>query len=215
MFDIREVSWVVAIARAVLSVVVLAGALVILDLVIYLNSTNNSFDERVASAFRDSYDYGYTQTFDTTYQQAQAEAFEKGYDKGYELSQQTNVSKPVARLVETHNPTYAELTTFLAADDTHLKPYIDGHYVCFDYAADLNNNADAAGLQAAYVRLRSSDWGHAVVAFQTLDRGLVYIEPQSNAEVKLVIGEPYPWRQVGATSPLSASDPILAIEIIW
>ena len=215
MFDLRDVSWVVAITRAVLSVVVLAAALVILDLVVYFNSTSNSFDERVAAAFKDSFDYGYTQTFDATYQHAKAAAFDKGYDKGYELSQQVAVSQPVARLVKTHNPTYAEMMDFLAHDNTHLKPYIDGVYVCFDYAADMNNNADAAGIQAAYVRLRSNDWGHAVVAFQTTDRGLIFIEPQSNAEVKLVVGEPYPWSLVGAASPLSSSDPITAIELIW
>ena len=214
-FDLREVSWLVAIGRAVLSVILLAGAIVGINIFIYLDATNTTFDDRVADAFRDSYDYGYAQTFDTTYQKALTEGFDKGYIKGYEISQESNSAKPVSRLVQTHNPTYSELTDFLAADKTDSNAYIDGHYVCFDYAADVNNNADAAGIQAAYVRLRSTDWGHAVVAFDTVDRGLIYIEPQSDQEVKLVIGQPYPWRQVGATSPFTASDPILQIELIW
>ena len=214
-FDLREVSWPVAIGRAVLSVILLAGGLVAINIFIYLDATNSTFDERVAAAFRDSYDYGYAQTFDTTYQKALTEGFGKGYSKGYEISQDSNSVQPASRLVQTHNPTYSEMIAFLAADKTDSEAYIDGHYVCFDYAADVNNNADAAGIQAAYVRLRSSDWGHAVVAFDTIDRGLIYIEPQSDAEVKLVTGQPYPWRQVGATSPLSASDAILQIELIW
>ncbi|GEM_PF-2240466 len=214
-FDLREVSWLVAIGRAFLSVILLAGAIIAINIFIYLDATNSTFNERVAAAFRDSYDYGYAQTFDTTYQKALTEGFDKGYSKGYEISKAGNSSIPVSRLVQTHNPTFSELTAFLAADKTDSSAYIDGQYVCFDYAADVNNNADAAGIQAAYVRLRSSDWGHAVVAFDTVDRGLVYIEPQSDQEVKLVLGQPYPWRQVGATSPLSASDPILQIELIW
>ena len=215
MFDLREVSWVVAIGRAVLSVIVLAGGVVALDIVIYLNSANSTYNERVAAAFKDAYDYGYAQTFDVAYQEARNQAFDKGYSKGFEISQQSSSVRPVSRLVKTHNPTYKELMSFLASDNTDAHPYIDGQYVCFDFAADLNNNADAAGVQAAYVRLRSTDWGHAVVAFNTVDRGLVFIEPQSDAEVKLVIGQPYPWRQVKATSPFSASDEILEIELIW
>ncbi|MEK7354529.1 MAG: hypothetical protein AABZ77_08505 [Chloroflexota bacterium] len=214
-FDLREVSWPVAIGRAVISVILLTGALVAINIFIYLGATNSTFNERIAAAFRDSYDYGYAQTFDATYKKALTNGFDKGYSKGYEISQESNSTKPVSRLVQTHNPTYSELTAFLAADKTDSNTYVDGHYVCFDYAADVNNKADAAGIQAAYVRLRSTDWGHAVVAFDTVDRGLVYIEPQSDQEVKLVLGQPYPWRQVGATSPLSASDPIIQIELIW
>lgn len=215
MFDIREVSWVVALVRIVLSLVILAGGLIALDIVIYLNSANSTFEERVGAAFRDAYDYGYAQTFNATYQEAREEAFDRGYSKGYELSLKSDSKGPVSRLVETHNPTFSELMAFLADDKTDSKQYIDGEYVCFDYAAELNNNADAKGIQAAYVRLRSNDWGHAVVAFETTDKGLIYIEPQSDTQVDLVMGKPYPWRQVGATSPLSALDPILQIELIW
>lgn len=215
MFDLREVSWVVALIRVVLAVVILAGGLIALDVLVYLNAANSTFSERVNVAFRDAYDYGYAQTFDVTYQEAREEAFDRGYSKGYEISLKSASAEPVSRLVETHNPSYSELLAFLADDKTDAKPYIDGEYVCFDYAAELNNNADAKGIQAAYVRLRSEDWGHAVVAFETVDKGLVYIEPQSDTEVSLVLGKPYPWRQVGATSPLGSSDLILGIELIW
>jgi len=214
-FDLRDVSWTAAIGRIVLSIILIAGALVAINLFISLSATSSSFDDRVAAAFKDSYDYGYSQTFDTTYHKALTEGFDKGYNKAIEIVQTDNSTKPVSRLVKTHKPTYNEMMAFLDADPTHNKPYIDGQYVCFDYAADVNNDADAAGIQAAYVRLRSNDWGHAVVAFDTVDRGLVYIEPQTNAEVKLVIGQPYPWHLVGATTPLSANDPILEIELIW
>ncbi|MBI2850281.1 MAG: hypothetical protein HYX80_04465 [Chloroflexi bacterium] len=215
MFDFREVSWFVALIRIVLAVVILVGGLAALDVIIYLNAANGSFDDRVAAAFRDAYDYGYAQTFDATYQEARDEGFDKGYSKGYEISKKSAAGEPVSRLVETHNPTYSELMAFLAEDKTDGKPYIEGEYVCFEYAAELNNNADVRGLQAAYVRLRSDDWGHAVVAFETVDKGLIFIEPQSDSVVNLVVGQPYPWQQVGATSPLTATDPILEIELIW
>ena len=40
MFDYREVSWVVALARILLALVALIGGLAALDLVLYLDSTN-------------------------------------------------------------------------------------------------------------------------------------------------------------------------------
>src|SRR3990172_7856841 len=206
-FDLRDVRWLVAIGRAVLSVIILAGGLFGLNILIYLDSTNSSFSERVAAAFRDAYDYGYAQTFDTTFLEAREQAFDEGYSKGFEISKESTAAKPVSRLVKMHNPTYDELMQFLAADKTDENPYIEGEYVCFEYAADMNNNADAIGIQAAYVRLRSNDWGHAVVAFHTVDRGLIFIEPQSDAPVELVKGKPYPWREGGATNPLHPPPP--------
>ena len=55
--------------------------------------------------------------------------------------------------------------------------------MCADFAEMLHNNAEAAGWRAAYVLIRlgpSKSWptqgGHTLNAFQTPDRGLVYID---------------------------------------
>lgn len=213
--DLREVSWLVALGRVFLSMFVLLAAIVALDFMVYLGATSSTFNNRVAAAFSEGYDYGYAQTFNLAFQEAQIEGYDKGYSKGYEIVQGLESGKEVSRLVEMRNPTFRELIEFLAADKTDEKPFISGEYVCFDYAAELNNNADAAGIRAAYVRIRSEEWGHAVTAFETVDRGLIFIEPQSDSEVELIIGEPYPWWQVGATSPLGYSDNIVKIQIIW
>jgi hypothetical protein len=210
-----SVSWLVAIGRVFLALFVLAASIVALDFLVYLGATSATFHSRVAAAFSEGYDYGYAQTFDVAYQEAREEGYDKGYRQGYEIVQSIDAENKVAKLVKMHNPTFAELQAFLAEDKTDELPFVSGEYVCFDYTADLNNAADAAGIRSAYVRLRSKEWGHAVAAFETTDRGLVFIEPQSDTPVDLVIGEPYPWWQVGATSPLSYSDVILEIQIYW
>ncbi|MEE8419224.1 MAG: hypothetical protein V3S02_03835 [Dehalococcoidales bacterium] len=212
---VGEVSWPVAIGRVFLSMFVLSASIVALDFMVYLGATSSTFNHRVAAAFSEGYDYGYAQTFDVAFEEAQVEGYDKGYIKGFEIVQGLESGKEVSRLVEMRNPTFGELIEFLAADKTDEKPFISGEYVCFDYTAELNNNADAAGIRAAYVRIRSDEWGHAVAAFETVDKGLVFIEPQSDSQVALVIGKPYPWWQVGATSPLGYSDNILEIQIIW
>jgi len=121
----------------------------------------------------------------------------------------------VSTRVEHYNPTHKEMKEFLASDKTDSNSFISGEYVCSDFAAQVNSNAEASGIRAAYVRIRSKEWGHAVVAFETVDRGLIFIEPQSDRKVELVIGEPFPWYLVGAISPLSSYDPIVEIQIIW
>ncbi len=80
------------------------------------------------------------------------------------------------------NPTYAELLAFIKRDRTDEYSYIFGPpkiaYVCSDFAEDVHNNAEAAGIKAAWVGIDidGKTEGHAINAFQTTDIGLVYID---------------------------------------
>ena len=213
MNDLEEL--IIAIGKVVLGLVVLIGGLVALDLAVYLSVTSSTFDENVASAYDGSYEQGYGQTYEDGYQDGYGEAYHKGYSKGYEIGRGSSSKEAAAYRVELHNPTYKEVIDFLAGDKTDSNPFIKGEYVCFDFAAELNNNAEASGIRAAYVRIRAREWGHAIVAFETVDRGLVFIEPQSDKDVPLVIGEPYPWQQVGANRPMHYDDAVVEIQMIW
>jgi hypothetical protein len=75
------------------------------------------------------------------------------------------------------NPTYAELVAFIKEDSTDEHLYSYG-YVCSDFAEAVHNNAEAAGIRVAWVGidLEGEDEGHACNAFETTDRGLVYID---------------------------------------
>ena len=79
------------------------------------------------------------------------------------------------------NPTYAKLVAFIKRDPTDTNSYLKGgpkDYVCADFAEDVHNNAEAAGIRAAWVGIdiEGEDKGHALNAFETTDRGLVYID---------------------------------------
>jgi len=79
------------------------------------------------------------------------------------------------------NPTYTKLVAFIVADSTDTNNYLEGgprDYVCSDFAEAVHNNAEAAGIKAAWVGIdfRGGDDGHALNAFETTDRGLVYID---------------------------------------
>jgi uncharacterized protein YoxC len=79
---------------------------------------------------------------------------------------------------EASNPTFAQLMNFISSDETDEKTYIPGVYVCTDYARDVHNNAEKAGIRAGWVGIdfKNQIIGHACNVFQTSDRGLVYID---------------------------------------
>lgn len=74
------------------------------------------------------------------------------------------------------NPTYSQLVEFIKKDSTDRKKYTS-RYVCSDFAEDVHNNAEKAGIKAGWVAIKfKSGPGHACNAFQTTDKGLVYID---------------------------------------
>jgi len=50
--------------------------------------------------------------------------------------------------------------------------------VCSDFAEDVHNNAEAAGIRAGWagIKFTGMEVGHAINAFETTDKGLIYID---------------------------------------
>lgn len=213
MSEFKEL--VIATLRMILGLIVLIGALIVIDLVMYISFASSTSTETVTAAYYNGYQKGYADTYKVSYREALSEAYDKGYDQWLELGRGDPAGQGVVPQVKLRNPTYLELRDFLTRDETDSRLYVSGEYVCFDFAAALNNNAEASGIRAAYVRIRSREWAHAVVAFETTDRGLIFIEPQSDREVRMAVGEPYPWRQAGAARSTTYNDPVVEIQIIW
>jgi len=79
---------------------------------------------------------------------------------------------------DTKNVSFAELKSFILEDTTNQLRYLAGMRKCTDFAEALHNNAEAAGIRAAYVAVsfEGGGDGHALNAFQTTDEGLVYVD---------------------------------------
>jgi hypothetical protein len=83
------------------------------------------------------------------------------------------------------NVSFQDVIDFIRRDTTDLLPYVERDnlenirpFVCSDFAEAVHNNAEAAGIRAAYISL---DWsrggiGHALDAFETTDKGIVFID---------------------------------------
>jgi len=76
------------------------------------------------------------------------------------------------------NPTWSRLMSFLYSDPTDDEYYNLLTFNCTNFAERLHNNAEAAGIKAAFVTLyfKDQDTGHALNAFTTRDKGLVYVD---------------------------------------
>ena len=118
------------------------------------------------------------------------------------------------------DPTYTEMMRFIADDDTDKAEYIEDEYECTGFATDLCNRAEEKGIRCAYVSIRFPDGrGHAIVAFNIIDKGLVYVEPQYDDLVEIEIGKPFYQCAVPAGNYTyekpAQDDTILEVMVAW
>lgn len=113
--------------------------------------------------------------------------------------------------------TYTHLQHFLINDSTEYNTYNENNYNCANFAADLCSEAEKKGIDSAFVALffKGKDIGHAISAFNTVDRGMIYIDETSGTDLisfsdKIRKGYTYPpydtYEQIGT---------ITKIEIYW
>jgi len=101
-----------------------------------------------------------------------------------------------SQVIELRNPTFQEVKDFILRDSTSRNKLVLNQYECRHFATDVNNNAEAEGLRCAFVLLCFERGQHAVIAFDTVDRGLVYIEPQTDAAIHPEAGGKYQGREI-------------------
>ncbi len=162
---------------------------------------------------------GYQNGNEGSYSQAYTQGKDEGYQAGYQSGLQAGYKPPTQPQQSTSeltpkNPTYQEMKTFLAQDPTNQNSYVENKYVCVDFAATVNNNAETKGIRCAVVDIFYPDgYGHTIVAFDTTDRGLIYVEPQFDEEVKLVVGRSY--SQINNFTTAPRDDTIQRYLVAW
>ena len=106
--------------------------------------------------------------------------------------------------IQAANPTWNQLTTFIAQDKTDQHPYDVHSYNCVNYATTVYNNAETSNIEAAMVsiNLRNATAGHALDAFITSDYGLVYVDCTGNDTIARVeVGKAYRAVSPGTVQP--------------
>jgi hypothetical protein len=92
-----------------------------------------------------------------------------------------NASGRLINLVNIQNAkdaSYDEIKSFILKDKTDDGIYVERVKICGDFAEMVHNNAEQNGIRAAFVAImfENEQIGHALNAFQTTDKGLVYID---------------------------------------
>ncbi len=157
-----------------------------------------AYSEGVTAGYEDGYAVGHEAGYSSGEQDGYEEGHEEGYSlgsaDGYDEGYEVGVVAGLGHGYTLRDPTYEEVITFIRQDETDENEYIEdtyGVYVCSHFTRDVGNNAEEAGLRSAFVELRYLDSGHAVIAFDTIDEGLVYFDAQTDERVRPVIGKRY------------------------
>lgn len=113
------------------------------------------------------------------------------------------------------DPTWYQLKDFLFGDETDRKTYNLLSFPCGAFAEQVHNNAEVAGIRAAWVAVHFQDdsEGHALNAFNTIDRGLVYMDCTGSDILNLVPLTPSPVDEQETIGDPESWDKISYIEI--
>jgi len=89
-------------------------------------------------------------------------------------------------------PTLKILQDFLEEDDTNEYQYVENRFECTDFANRFVSNFLKKGYYSCVSYILFSDSAHAIVAVNTSDYGVVYVEPQEDKIIyDLRVGDNY------------------------
>jgi hypothetical protein len=189
------------------------GALILCaaGFIVYTQAKNIGFTEGKRVGYAEGYDKGYENGYisgrESGYEDGHAIGYQRGYDEGYECGHDNGYREGYnigytcgydngLELGRGHgytikDPTYLEMRSFIQRDQTNKNDYLKDVYTCENFAADVCNHAEEENIRCAFVVIHFPEGGHAIVAFDTVDRGLIFIEPQRDEEMEVEVGKPY------------------------
>ncbi len=181
-------------------------AFIAVGFVISVIITGN-LNNRVAATRERGFEEGRTQGYETGFHEGNKAGYQEGSKINYERSQDKDISDLGEGLYFTYNPTYDELQAILAESNKTT-------------AMEVNNFAEANGIRTAYVRAQiarktagRTAYFYHLVAFETVDRGFIFIRPRSHEEIKVEVGKSYSELNGFPTPPYD--DTITKITIVW
>jgi len=185
----------------VISALVLLG--VVTSIVI-----NAQLTGQMATAYEDNYKEGQAAGYETGFHNGSQTGYQAGSKSGFlKGSQQEYDNRYVSGFYFTYNPSYEEMRQFLVESRVSS-------------ASEIHAAAEANGIRVAYVRCQiarqattAMGYVYNLIAFDTVDRGFVIIEPWSYREVTLETEKSY--SQLNGFPPPDYDDTITQVNIVW
>lgn len=114
--------------------------------------------------------------------------------------------------IEHQNALYLVVKMLLSEVRTWAFTYRFPSYVCTHFSKVLFDKMTVQGVRCGYVIVTfENNMSHALVAFDTLDRGLIYLEPQDGYEVHAEVGKGIDTGYAG----VDAGSIVTSIRISW
>jgi len=219
--------WLIGAFISISIIALLCAGGFILHGMAYSQGRTDGYNAGYATGHTEGQHTGYNSGRTDGYQLGKQDGYEEGYTSGkgngYELGFEAGYEKGVdAGLGHDYtlkDPTYKQAIEFLREDKTDKNEFLEDMYTCSHFAMDVCNSAESEGLRCAYVALMYSNGGHAIIAFDTVDKGLVYFEPQTDDEAAPAVGKRY-YQCVKPNSDWYYEEPyhddtIIDILVIW
>ncbi len=167
----------------------------------------SNLNKDVNVAREQGYSEGYYKGYDEGLIKGNEAGYQAGSKLGYLAAGGEDVSINETGYYFLYNPSYDEITSTLARSQ-------------LDSAQQILDYAKANGIRAAYVRVpiaREASEGrvylYQLVAFETVDKGMIIIEPRSHREVIVETGKSYANLNGFPASPFD--DTITKVTIVW
>ena len=114
--------------------------------------------------------------------------------------------------IEYQDTLYIVVKMLLSEVRTWASTYRFPNYVCTHFSKVLFDKMTVQGIRCGYVVVTfQNNMSHALVAFDTLDRGLIYLEPQDGYEVQIEVGKGIDTAYAG----VDAGSIVTRIDISW
>ena len=185
---------------------IIIAVLIVIGIVTSIIFTRN-LTNRVAAANERGFEEGRAQGYEAGFREGSSAGYQEGSKIGYKMSQDKDISDFGEGFYFTYNPTYDEVREILAESKKTS-------------AMEINYYAEANGIRTAYVRCQIARkaaerivYIYHLVAFETVDNGLIIIRPRSHEEVKVEVGKSYSELNGFPTPPYD--DTITKITIVW
>jgi hypothetical protein len=186
-----------------LTIILIIGAGVGLSAITYANYVNG-----VASAGTDGFKDGDAQGYKDGLREGGEAGYQEGsrvYYSGVEGADTDNISLSDSYYL--YNPSFSEVMDFLDKEELYSFPDIHEYTV---------THSIRSGYVRCYVTLNYSSQSEVacdLVAFDTVDKGIVIIEPWSHREVIVKTGERY--RAALDTSELEINGMVNKVTVLW
>ena len=155
---------------------IIIAVLIVVGIITSIIITSNLSNQLAANRER-GFEEGRTQGYEASFREGGRAGYQEGSKIGYEMSRDKDISDFGEGFYFTYNPTYDEVQAILAESKKTT-------------ATEINYYAETNGIRTAYVRCqiaRKAAEGmvyiYHLVAFETVDKGLIIIEPRSHKEV--------------------------------